>query len=321
MIAPTRVPVSHTIRALKKSRRVLFPIAARGGSNSRFETGEECRVEGKEPREQGIPERSEPCFKAVESHSLREIPFGTLVRLVPFLLLFSVSAAEEEEIRRPGPDGKSPPRWEKLDEEQKQKLRKALREVWTDPSVVGAREEVKTASEAYQKAIRNAIGKSDPDVAQMLRRLQSINEGRSRERVGGGPPGRMMGRRDGEYPMGPPGFVESLSEDERKRFREAEEKARESESVREAREALEELRERDEQLRRTRMEIHRRIRVATLNAMVEIDPSLEPIRERLLRPRIRPSGERPRGHRDANGRSSPEKFPDKDSPAPQKEDD
>lgn len=173
--------------------------------------------------------------------------------------------------------------WEALDEGKKQRLREALREVWTDPSVISAREEVKVASDAYQRAIRSAIGKADPEVAEVLKKLQSMNEGRSQERLGGGPPVRMLPRRSGDYPIGPPSLIEDLSEEEKSRFREAERKAKESASVMAARAEMEEVRREDEKLRRKRMETLRRIRAATLEEMVRIDPSLGELRDELTR--------------------------------------
>lgn len=181
-----------------------------------------------------------------------------------------------------------------LDEEQKRRVREALRQAWTDPAVVSAREEVRVATESYQEAIRKAVGEADPDVAQALRRLQSINESEVRRRIGS-PPMAARPRRGLPYPMSPPGFVERLPSDLRERFQEAEKQARDTEEVRQAREALEELREEDEELRERRMELHRRLRMATLDAMVEIDPSLEHLRERLLEFRRRSGG--PRGGR------------------------
>ena len=172
--------------------------------------------------------------------------------------------------------------WDSLEDGQKQQLREALREVWTDPAVLNAREEVKVATDAYQRAIRNAIGKADPSVAGVLKKLQDTSEGRSQERLGGGPPVRMLPRRNGDYPMGPPSFLENLSDEDRKKFREAEKAARESDAVSKAQEQLEQLRKEDEMLRRKRMEAFRAIRVATLDEMVRIDPSLAGLKEELI---------------------------------------
>ena len=55
--------------------------------------------------------------------------------------------------------------WDSLSDEEKEKLRTALREVWTDPAVINARDEVKSAAEAYQKEIREAVSKADPSMA------------------------------------------------------------------------------------------------------------------------------------------------------------
>ena len=189
--------------------------------------------------------------------------------------------------------------WESLDEEQKRKLREALRDVWTDPAVLSAREEVKVASESYQRAIRNAISKVDPSVAEVLKELQSLNEGRTQERLGGGPGGgphvRMMPRRGGDYPIGPPSFLENLSEDERERFQKAEKEARESDVVQKVKEELEMIRKEDESLRKRKMEGLRKVRIAVLNEMVQIDPSLEDLRGQLVQTWRSEAASRPKG--------------------------
>ncbi|MEM9016597.1 MAG: hypothetical protein AAGC68_06255 [Verrucomicrobiota bacterium] len=171
--------------------------------------------------------------------------------------------------------------WEKLEPKDQEKLREALRSVWTDPDVTAAREGVRRASEAYQEAIRSAIGKTDPSVAGLVQRMQQDNEGKMRARVGGGPGGKYAYRRINEYPMGPPGFLESLSEEERVKLEAAEEKVQESPKVQEARKALEGIRKQDEALRVRRMEAHRRMRLSMLEEILQEDPSLKPVIERL----------------------------------------
>lgn len=185
------------------------------------------------------------------------------------------------------PDGRE--RWSALSEEERVRLREALREVWADPVVVSAREGVTNATEAYQEAIRVAIVRDDPELAELLKRVQAASEGMSRERVGGGPQGPFGGRRPGDHSMGPPAFLDRLSEGDRERFLQAEEKAKSSEAVMAARKELDELRKQDEQLRVQRMEAYRRMRKAILGAIIEADPGLREKLEELDHSRFDPN--------------------------------
>ncbi|MEM6915658.1 MAG: hypothetical protein AAF491_03740 [Verrucomicrobiota bacterium] len=171
-------------------------------------------------------------------------------------------------------------KWESLTQEEREKLREALREVWTDPAVLSAREEVKLASEAYQEAIRTAVGKAYPSVTGLLEAMQSVNEGNMRARVKGEGPGR-FGPRGLEYSAGPPAFLEKLTPEERELFKEAEQNAQNAESVVAARKEMEALRERDEQIRRQRMEAHLKMRKALLEVMFEENPELKSLQSRL----------------------------------------
>ncbi|MAS92176.1 MAG: hypothetical protein CMO55_03175 [Verrucomicrobiales bacterium] len=189
--------------------------------------------------------------------------------------------------------------WSSLSEEQREKLREALREVWTDPGVISAREEVKRASDSYQKAVREAISKTDPDVAKLI-----IEAGKDRamtDHHGGPPHYRYSQRRGGDYPMGPPGFLEKLSPEKRERFLEVQKEAEESEKVGKARAALDALRQKDDGLRKQRMRAHINLRRAILESMIEIEPEFEKYRDAL---KASP-GPRPPGAGAEKGKSEP----------------
>jgi len=203
--------------------------------------------------------------------------------LAGVLMMVSAAFAEEpkpEPPRGPGGDEDRRPLG-MLEKEERERLREALREVWTDPAVINAREEVKQASEAYRRAIRAAVKREHPEVGAMLERVEKANRGEMRKRFGGGPPAKIGPRRGTKYPTVPPGRLDRLSEEERERFRAAEAEAQEDEEVQKARAALRELRERDEDLRRERLRTHRQLRRALLDAMVEADPGIAEIREKL----------------------------------------
>jgi uncharacterized membrane protein len=180
--------------------------------------------------------------------------------------------------------------WESLSPEQREKLREALRQVWTDPAVINAREEVKHASDAYQAAIKSSVEKSDPSVAELLAKIQSaggmgagLPGGPGAMTLPGGPGSPGMGPvRNFDEQIRPPGFLESLAPEDRDKFHKAETAALESEAVKAARAELAKIREEDEALRRKRLEAHRHLRKVTIEEMIRIDPSIAPMQKRLL---------------------------------------
>jgi len=175
--------------------------------------------------------------------------------------------------------------WESLSPEQREKLREALRQVWADPAVINAREEIKHASDAYQAAIKSAVERADPSVAGLLAKVQGAG-GMAPDRGGpgmpGSPGGGPMPMRGFDEQIRPPGFFDSLSPEEREKFRKTEEAAMKAEVVKAARGELARIREEDEALRRKRLEAHRQLRKVTVEEMIRIDPSIAAIQKRLL---------------------------------------
>jgi hypothetical protein len=206
--------------------------------------------------------------------------------------------------------------WESLSEEQREKLKQALRDVWTDPAVIAAREEVKQAGDAYQEAIKAAVSRADPSVAEVMTRIQRSNSGMAHEHIWGRPPMAMgpAGKGMAQPPHGqgppekggpgarrgfddqikPPGFLDNLPPEARAKFRKAEESAMASEVVKAARAELDKISEEDEALRRKRLEAHRRLRKITIDEMERIDPSIAEIRKKLPG-EDRKDGARPEG--------------------------
>lgn len=171
--------------------------------------------------------------------------------------------------------------WESLSEEQRGQLREALRDVWSDPAVLSAREEVKQASESYQAAVRDAVKRVDPEVAELVVKLQAASEGEVRDRIGGGMHSKFGPRRTGDYPIGPPGYLDKLSDEEKERFKKAQEQARESDSVKSAKQELEALKDEDTKLRHRRLAAHRKLRKAMIDSMAEVDPEIKPLQKRV----------------------------------------
>jgi hypothetical protein len=75
--------------------------------------------------------------------------------------------------------------------------------------------------------------------------------------------------------MGPPGFLEKLSKEDRERFTKAEAVARGSDGVKVALRELESIQKEDELFRDRRLEAHRRMRKELIAAMVSADPGLK----------------------------------------------
>jgi hypothetical protein len=190
--------------------------------------------------------------------------------------------------------------WESLSPEQREKLREALRGVWTDPAVINAREEVKHATEAYQAAIKAAVERADPSVTDLLSKVQgsgmmgAMPPGGPGGPSGPGGPGSPNGSamRGFDQQIRPPGFLDGLSPEAREKFRKTEEDAMNSEAVKAARAELDQIREEDEAIRRKRVEAHRKLRKVTVEEMIRIDPAIAAMQKRLL------DGGRPSGNGD-----------------------
>ncbi len=205
--------------------------------------------------------------------------------------VMSLSHAEDEGSRGRGDKGEREKSrvWESLSEEQRDQLREALRGVWSDPAVISAREEVRQASDSYQAAVRDAVKRVDPQVAELVVKLQAASEGEVRERIGGGMHSKFGPRRSGDYPMGPPGYLDKLSDEEKERFKRAQEKARDTEAVMQAKRELDAVQEEDSKLRIRRLAAHRKLRKAMIESMTEVDPGIESLQKRVYGEGNRPS--------------------------------
>jgi len=220
----------------------------------------------------------------------------SLAALCLSLLLVPLSGLAEEKEGSAKPrvlekkDREKAQAWESLSPEQREKLREALRGVWTDPAVINAREEVKHATEAYQAAIKAAVERADPSVTDLLSKVQGsgmmgvMPPGGPGAPGGTGGPGSPNGSpmRGFDQQIRPPGFLESLSPEAREKFRKTEEEAMNSGAVKAARAELDRIREEDEALRRKRIEAHRKLRKVTVEEMIRIDPAIAPMQKRLL---------------------------------------
>ncbi len=205
--------------------------------------------------------------------------FFSRLTILSIALLMPILARAQESDKAQVSDGskrearKQATALDSLRPEEKERLRKVLRSAWSDPSVINAREEVKRASEAYQSAIRTAVGRMDPSAVEWIARMQD----RSR-----GPAGRGNEVVRFEDQNRAIGWIESLDPEIRDRVRKAEKDAAKSEAVLKARESLGKIHEEDEALRRRRLEAHRELRRATVEEILRIDPSLISAKKLLL---------------------------------------
>jgi hypothetical protein len=168
---------------------------------------------------------------------------------------------------------KDPRSWSNLSEEEQKKLKEALRTVWSDPTVLSARESVNRSAQEYQLAVREMIKKQNPETAILLDKVQKSQ-----------PPGMMqmfLGEVHGTkrpmhgFGLTPPPMMERMNETQRARFKEAETKAKMRPEVVAAMEELKTLSQEDEEIRRKKMEAFRKLRQAHFEAMMEIDPELK----------------------------------------------
>ncbi len=183
----------------------------------------------------------------------------------------------------------------------KEAMRKALQAVWENPEVMQARDEVKRATETFHKAIRKAVGKENPRIAVLVEKMHGGGKSRDwgKKRPGPGPEGRggrpPMGRALGTNDhgpgaagdgrgIGPAGFMAfpgKFSEEEKTRLEQARKIAMESEGFRQVQQDLRILLKQGEELRKKRVEMFHRTRAAMARAMIEADPEIKPLLERI----------------------------------------
>ena len=148
------------------------------------------------------------------------IKLGLLLITGALVTLSSPLLAEGPDFPRGKPsDRGDDPRtklWDSLSPEQRDKLREALRDVWIDPAVINAREEVKLATDAYQAAIKAAVSRADPSIAGVMAKIQESNSGLAHEHISGRPSMGSAGKSGFEGQIRPPGFLESVSPEMRK---------------------------------------------------------------------------------------------------------
>lgn len=153
-----------------------------------------------------------------------------------------------------------------LPPELRQRFEAAREKAMQDPALQELRKKADSAAEEFRKAMREAMMKADPGLAELLK-----------DRMGEKPPGGKDGRREGG-----PGFA-NLSEGDRQRLMAAREKAKSDPAV-QAAEAKKESAQSPEDRRAAGEEFHK----AMKEAMLKADPSLGTIIEQLKPPQGKP---------------------------------
>ena len=116
---------------------------------------------------------------------------------------------------------------EPLSPEEMKKLREALRDVWTDPTVLSARENVNRSAREFQKAVSESIARSDPEAAKLLQKVQKSQSGLLQKVMGGDrgkrPPFGSV--RNFEHMIGP-AMMDRMDPEQKDRYRAASEEAK-----------------------------------------------------------------------------------------------
>ena len=177
-----------------------------------------------------------------------------------------------------------------LSEEERRRVREVLAKVWQDPEVMAAKESVRISTEEWRAAMKEAVNRVDPGVAELMNKMYEQSRSaevrrRYEESMGkggpggpgrpGGPPKGPPGMRPGAGPNGMPGlpeYVRALDEEKKKIFLEARAKASEVESIRTLRSQMEKLYLQEKTTREERHRISMEMRRALREEMIRIDP-------------------------------------------------
>jgi len=149
-----------------------------------------------------------------------------------------------------------------LPPELRERFEAAREKAMKDPAIQELRKKADTAAEDFRTAMREAMMKADPGLAEVLK-----------DRMGGKPPGG----KDGKHEAGP-GFA-NLSEGDRQKLMAAREKAKSDPAV-QAAEAKKQAAKSPEERRVAGEEFHKAMKEALLKA----DPSLGPVIDQLKPP-------------------------------------
>lgn len=209
----------------------------------------------------------------------------TLTRLLPCLLACAAAfalilvapglvygQAGPDAASRAAKETKAKRNWSDLSEAEKQKLREALRTVWSDPRVVSARENVNRSAREYREAIQLTLASLDPESARLASSLEDEAKNPPPPFVNGN---AGKGKRPGlEHFLNPPPFLEKLSDEQKQLYFKASATAHAEPQVQAAWEELKALNREDEEMRHRKFEALRKYRSVYLEAIVKAEPQL-----------------------------------------------
>lgn len=249
--------------------------------------------------------------------------FHSIIFLIPFILLISFSSLlgnEDSEVKsdkpKPSNSAKAEEKqtkaelaqaWGELSEDEKKKVREALRTVWSDPKVLSARENVNRSIKEYQMAIKETMSNQDPESASLLEKVHSGGGGfltfiSSR---GMGPSGG--GHKRGQSPrhhehLLPPHVLDQLTPEQKAQFKRANDRAKMRPEVNAAIEKMRALRKDDEEFRKRQFEAIHTFRKTYFETLIDIDPSLS----EFISPKIPGSGFGSKGSKGKGMRKRPD---------------
>lgn len=195
-----------------------------------------------------------------------------------------------------------------LSSEDREGVKKILRVVWEKAEILQARDEVKRATETFRSAVHEAMLQEDPRLAGLMQKLHDEGKRPPGRR---GEPGLHLGSHHGSRPegdlqrggrpsmkkmrahrdramaglaIGPVGLKalpKDFSQEDKERLAAAQEKAMQTEAYKTSREKLQGLFKQGEELRKLRVQMFQQIREQLRQQMIEADPEVLALLERL----------------------------------------
>ncbi len=187
-----------------------------------------------------------------------------LLSLLP-VCAFAEPAAVTDQGPAPRPAGDRPRDMPDVPPELRERFREAREKALDDSKVRRLREEMEKSAKAFREAMRDAMLRADPGLAEALKNWKDR-------------PGR-PGKWDKPDNRPPGGGFESLSEGDRQRLMDAREKAKDDPAVVAAREKRDNAKTPEERMQASK-EFHDAMRAALLKQ----DPTLGPVLDRIKPP-------------------------------------
>lgn len=170
-----------------------------------------------------------------------------------------------------------------ISEEDRERMRRLLRQVWDDPAVVQSRDEVRVASDNLRRVLGEKMRQIDPEAAEFLSKMRkdsrfsggSPGEGRG----SGGPGGRKSyhsasGQAGLDFMARPP-FYAAFSKEQKEIYDAAFKKALGSDELEGVVASFEGLRKQDDELRKKRTQQFMRARKIIFSTMIKADPRVQ----------------------------------------------